>query len=71
MISVPVRPTTTDGKVTRARELRRMISEVEEELGLAECDVESSFLCHELVAFRGYLLDELRDLTTSSPPALH
>ena len=70
MISIPVRSTTTDPKVTRAGELRRMISEVEEELGLAECDVESSFLCHELGEFRGYLVDELRELTArSSPPS--
>ena len=69
MISVPAPSTPTDPKVTRAAGLRRMIFEVEEELGLAECDVESSFLCHELVEFRGYLLDELRDLTDSSSPA--
>lgn len=62
MTAVPI-PSET--RRARASDLERMLTEVEEQLGLAECDVESSFLCHELVDFHGYLEEELDELTSA------
>jgi hypothetical protein len=63
MIDIPVQPAASYAGMTRAGDLRRMLAEVEEQLGLAECNVESSFLCGELAEFRGYLEDELQEVS--------